>query len=237
MDNLFLKTLREDDRTRLLPLLSHCEFAANQVLVEAGDHPSIVAFPRDVQFSQQFSVADDAPVETALIGREGMTAPVLVQGDAPSPWRIAVRVPGSAWCVPVKVLSSVLADSPELRRRLNHLAAFYGAQNSLSSACIAHHQISGRVATWLLHTADLDDSSQLRVTQEHLSHLLATQRTSIVEAFSKFREVGATQTRRGTIVIHDRRALEAMACPCRPGLRKLAEQLDVPYPGPRPSSP
>jgi hypothetical protein len=230
VENLFLKALREDDRARLLPLLFHRNFLANEVLVEPGGRLDVVAFPREVQFSQTFGVALDEPVETALIGREGLTGPVLVLSETCSPWRISARFAGAAWCAKTDALRGLAADAPDLRRRLLGLATYYGAQNSLSSACAANHPIAGRVASWLLNATDLSGSPELFITQEDIGIRLSIQRTSVTEAFKRFKYIGATQTRRGRILISNRRALASVACPCHPGLGHLARSLGVPYP-------
>ncbi|MDQ3478275.1 MAG: helix-turn-helix domain-containing protein, partial [Pseudomonadota bacterium] len=82
-----------------------------------------------------------------------------------------------------------------------------------SVACNSFHPIDQRAARWLL-TAQDRAGSRLELTQEALAGLLGVQRTTINAVARQLSDEGLISTRRGTISVDDRAALEARACEC-----------------------
>lgn len=231
MTNRLLQALNEIDRARIIPLLEHREFEVGQVLVEQEKDLTVVAFPVTAQFTHEFHGPEDVYVETGWVGCEGVTAPLPLLAEAPSPWRITTRLAGSAWCIDAGRLRLIVKQSVSLREWLAKLALYYNAQDSLSTACAAAHPVLSRVARWALMASDHTGTTEIPVTQEEIARLLSSQRTSVVEAFSKLRDIGATKTMRGRVVIVDRTRLREAACACCEELDRLAHMLDVPVGG------
>lgn len=236
MPNHFLRSLQELDRAQIVPLLRNCQFEVGDVLSEPDQPPSIIAFPVTAQFSREFQTQDGATVETAWIGREGMTGALPILADAPSPWRITTRRAGSAWCIESESLRILMTRSADLRTAISRLALFYNAQESLSTACAANHDVTSRVARWLLTTWDEFRPAEVLVTQDEIARLLSTQRTSVVTAFGKLAELGATRTMRGRVTILDRRRLREAACSCVDELDRMADALRIPVEAESPAS-
>lgn len=236
MPNLFLRSLQEVDRAQLVPLLRNCEFEVGDVLTEPGEPPGVIAFPVTAQFSREFQTRDGASVETAWIGREGLTGALPLIADAPSPWRVTTRRAGSAWCIEPDRLRKLTKQSAELKLAISRLALFYSAQDSLSTACAANHCVTGRVARWILSTSDAAGSAEVVVTQDEIARLLSTQRTSVVTAFGRLSDLGATRTMRGRVTITDRRRLRDAACSCCDELDRIADALRIPLAAPLPAS-
>lgn len=227
MTNRLLQALTEVDRARIVPLLEHREFAVGQVLVEQEQDLKVVAFPVTAQFTHEFHGPHDVYVETGWVGREGLTAPLPLLAEAPSPWRITARLAGSAWCVDAEQLQLIVKQSASFREWLAKLALYYNTQDSLSTACAAAHTVLGRVARWALRASEHTGTAEIPVTQDEIARLLSVQRTSVVEAFGKLRDIGATRTMRGRVVIVDPARLRGAACACCDELDRLADRLDV----------
>ena len=83
-----------------------------------------------------------------------------------------------------------------------------------TAACNALHTMESRLARWLLQTRDRVYSDVLPLTQEFLSQMLGVRRTTITLVARQLEQAGVIQTRRGRIVVVDRKGLEDVACEC-----------------------
>jgi CRP-like cAMP-binding protein len=74
--------------------------------------------------------------------------------------------------------------------------------------------MESRLARWLLQTRDRIESDVLPLTQEFLSQMLGVRRTKVTLVARQLEQAGLIQTRRGRIVVLNRKGLEDMACEC-----------------------
>ena len=87
--------------------------------------------------------------------------------------------------------------------------------------------MESRLARWLLQTRDRIDSDVLPLTQDFLSQMLGVRRTTVTLVARQLEQASVIQTRRGRIVIVDRKGLEDVACECYAIVR---DQMSVPLP-------
>ena len=80
--------------------------------------------------------------------------------------------------------------------------------------CNRLHPVDARLARWLLVSSDRMESDTLNLTQEFLSQMLGTQRSTVTVAAGAMQRDGLIRYSRGRILIHDRPRLEAIACEC-----------------------
>jgi CRP-like cAMP-binding protein len=74
--------------------------------------------------------------------------------------------------------------------------------------------MSGFGIRWLLQTRDRIDTDGLPLTQEFLAQMLGVRRTTVTLVARQLEQAGLIQTRRGRIVVLDRKGLEDVACEC-----------------------
>jgi CRP-like cAMP-binding protein len=82
------------------------------------------------------------------------------------------------------------------------------------AACNRVHEVHERLARWLLMCSDRVSSNDLALTQEFLSQMLGTRRSSVTVAAGILQKAGIITTRRGDVKILDRKKLEDAACEC-----------------------
>jgi hypothetical protein len=92
-------------------------------------------------------------------------------------------------------------------------------------ACNRLHRADARFARWLLMVQDRLHSDTLQMTQEFLSNMLGTRRTTVAEVSSLLQKATAIEARRGLVKISDRAKLESYACECYPLLKSLLDSL------------
>jgi CRP-like cAMP-binding protein len=171
-------------------------------------------FPVDAQLANLERFPDGWGIQTAVIGREGLSGLAPLMASLPCGWEVSVRSPGSIYVMPARVLMERSRASPPLLDKLLRLSYIYQMQAAQHAACNAVHGALPRVARWLLVAADLTPRTEIPLTQEELAGLLGAQRTTVNEAASQLRSHKAISYSRGVVRIIDRPALERLACEC-----------------------
>jgi Mn-dependent DtxR family transcriptional regulator len=83
-----------------------------------------------------------------------------------------------------------------------------------TAVCNRHHAVDQQVCRWLLFALDRLGSSEVRMTQERIAHLLGVRREGVTEAAGRLQAAGAIEYSRGRIRVLERGALESRACEC-----------------------
>lgn len=185
-----------------------------QVLYEPGDRTRYVYFP--VQgFVSVFAMIDGSSgVEVGMVGREGMFGAHLALGVRETPLKALVQGRATAWRIEAQAFKRQLAQGPSLQRVVNQYVYVLMTQLASAVACQRFHQISGRLARWLLMSQDRVGSNRFCVTQESLATVLGVRRVSITTAAGALRRRRLIDYRRGELTVLDRHGLETAACGC-----------------------
>jgi len=212
--NHFLDSLPAADAQALRPVLREVRLEPGEIVIEQGGGVPIIHFPITAQLTNVIVYEDGSAIETAVIGREGVSGLAPFMSDQPCGWQVVVRAGGGAWVgSAVSIREQAYASRP-LMEHLLRLAHVYEAQAAQTAACNAQHRTTARVARWLLVAADLTPGEPIIFTQEELAGFLGAQRTTVNEATNRLKDLGAIRYSRGVIRILDRSALEAAACEC-----------------------
>lgn len=225
--NHFLDSLNPADAEALRPLLRETSLEVGQILIEQGAAVEVVHFPAGAQLANLIVFADGAAIETAVVGREGISGLAPFMADEPSAWRVAVRAAGPAWAAPAGTVREHSYRSRAFMAQLLRLTHVYQAQGAQVAACNANHRTTARVARWLLMAADLNPGQPLAFTQEELAALLGAQRTTVNEATNRLKDSGAIRYSRGVIRVLDHRRLEGSACECYEMHRAVSSHAGV----------
>lgn len=212
--NHFLDTLDPADEAALRPHLRRLAVEPGQVLIEQDGPIPEVHFPADAQLANLERFPDGWAIQTALVGREGLSGLAPFMAGLPCGWEVAARTRGTVWAAPAKVLFERFLVSRPLLMKLLGLSYVYQMQAAQHAACNAVHAALPRVARWLLTASDMTPGEPIPLTQEELAGLLGAQRTTVNEAANQLRDRGAIRYSRGVVRILDRPLLERLACEC-----------------------
>jgi CRP-like cAMP-binding protein len=212
--NSLLAALPRRFYKRLLPDLAPVELVFGDVLYEAGEPIHEVYFPCRSLVSLLTVVEGHLALEVGLVGREGMVGIGLVLGVGVSPVRVLVQGGGSALRMSAPRFLRELAGSAPLQRTLHRYVHALMAQISQTAGCNRFHVVEARLARWLLMTRDRVRSTEFRMTQEFLSHMLGVRRVGVSQAASALRGRKLIEYSRGRITILDQPGLEAACCSC-----------------------
>jgi CRP-like cAMP-binding protein len=213
-ENHILAALPRKEQKRLLPHLSRVTLQAGEQLYDSGESIRYAFFPESALISLLATRDDGTSVEVRSIGSEGMLGiPIFLRSET-MPYRATIRLSGSAR----RIRSDRLKDEFDLCGPFHDLLLHYVhllvIQLSQMSVCNRFHTVAQRLCRWLLWAQDRTQSPELRFTQELLSQVLGTDRTSVTAAAGMLQKASLVGYSRGRITILDRAGLEAIACDC-----------------------
>jgi CRP-like cAMP-binding protein len=184
------------------------------LLQEAGEPVEFVYFPHEGMISLLAVMSDGQGIETATVGSEGVVGAMSAFDGRRGFTRAVVQAPVVASRISALQFHTALQKSEALRTLIASYNEVLLAQVQQTAACNALHPMECRLARWLLQTRDWVDSDVLPLTQEFLSQMLGVRRTTVTLVAKQLEKAGVIQTRRGRIVVMDRKGLEDVACEC-----------------------
>jgi CRP-like cAMP-binding protein len=223
--NRLLSELRHDDYGLIAPYLREVPLTRGLLLQEQEAPVEKVYFPIIGVISLISVMERGEVVETAMVGREGAVG--LFGGLGP--WnaftRAIVQVPGIAAVMPVASFQAAVAQSDRIRNLILRYKEALLGQVQQTAACNALHELEERLARWLLQALDRSDSSNLPLTQDFISQMLAVRRSTVTVIAGKLQQAGLIRYHRGHIEIVDRLKLEETACECYRTIRRRTDAV------------
>jgi CRP-like cAMP-binding protein len=204
-------------------VLSEIEFVrlkSRQVLHEVGDTLKSAYFCNSGMISILSVFPDGTGVEVGLVGKEGFVGLPLIVGFRSAATRAVVQMEATAFRVDARVLAEVLSQCPKLEEKLHQFSHIAGIDVTQIAACNRLHEVEERLARWLLMCSDRVGNTSLPLTQELLSQMLGTRRSSVTIAAGVLQRAGLIAYGRGNLNIVNRVSLEEAACVCYELMRR-----------------
>jgi CRP-like cAMP-binding protein len=213
-------------RNRLLAALTPAEFAAiapslksvklelGQPLHRAGDVIEDIYFPETGFISALAVLSDGYHLEIGLIGAEGAAGISVILGSDTSYSEAMCQTGGIAWKISTANLRKAAAEHPHFRELLLRYVEVFHIQVAQTAACNAHHDLSQRLARWLLGAHDRSGVAELSLTQDLIAIMLGVRRSTVSVAAAQLQRAGIIRYQHGLITIVDRVGLENAACEC-----------------------
>jgi CRP-like cAMP-binding protein len=212
--NHLLRGLTDEEFDRVAPLLEPVSLPRSAELEGANDEIPFVYFPTSGMASIVALDEGGDSVDTAMIGREGMTGLAVFLGTGQTPTRTIVQVPLTGVRMRSQALREELARGGTLVRLLQRHTQFVMVTMAQLILCNRMHRLDQRAARWLLQVDERVEEKPFHVTQEFLAQMIGVQRPGLSVAMRQFKDAGLINHRRGQISIADRDALAARSCAC-----------------------
>jgi hypothetical protein len=225
--NNLLRRLSAGDFALIEPHLAQEQAVANDLLYNPGDDVEVVHFPCGASLATYLvSNEDGRDVETILVGREGAVGGIVSEGFLPAYTRIMVKFGGPFVRLHVGRLEAAKARSTTLRNVFARYADCMLAQIFQSTACNAIHSIEQRTAKWIISAMErTNGEGVVPMTHEQLATLLGVGRSYASRIIQTFKAEGVLETRRGSILVLNREALQIRACRCNESVKDHFEQV------------
>lgn len=212
--NKILLTLPPAERDLIFPKLEFVRLKVHHLLHEVGDAIKSVYFGNSGMISILSVFPNGKSVEVGLVGKEGFVGLPLLVGFRTAPTRAISQLTATAFRMDGGTLTSLLPQCPVLERSLQQYSQIFTMEITQIAACNRLHEVEERLARWLLMCADRIDSMDLALTQEFLSQMLGSRRSSVTVSAGILQKAGMIAYNRGDVKIIDRRKLEDAACEC-----------------------
>ena len=212
--NKILLDLPRKEYKAVFPRLEWVDLPVHTVLNQVAKPIEYGYFMNSGLASVLIVLAGGKSVEVGLAGSEGFVGLPLVAGFKSSPTRVIVQIGGSAFRISAKDLAGFLRECPVLERSLQQHSQEMSLQSTQVAACNRLHDVSQRLARWLLMSQDRVGGDVVKLTQEFLAHMLGTRRASVTVAAGVLQKAGLIGYARGDVKIENRAGLEAATCEC-----------------------
>lgn len=223
--NHLLDALADREFASLAPHLEPVELPRPHELEGANEKIEFVYFPTSGIASIMSIDEGGETVDTAMIGREGMTGLSVFLGTGQSPMRTIVQVPLTGVRLRSQVLLDALARSDRLVALLEQHTQVVLVTMAQLILCNRIHRLDQRAARWLLQVDERIDEVPFRVTQEFLAQMIGVQRPALSVAMRQFKDAGLVNYSRGQISIADRDGLLERSCGCIEVIASEARRL------------
>jgi CRP-like cAMP-binding protein len=224
--NRLLRGLSDAELQRMRPALEPVHLPRPTELEAANEDIRFVYFPTTGVASIVAIDESGESVDTAMIGREGMTGLAVFLGTARSPVRTIVQIPMAGMRMESRALREELARGGTLVTLLGRHTQVVMITMAQLILCNRMHRLDQRAARWLLQVDDRVDEAPFEVTQEFLAEMIGVQRPALSVAMRQFKDAGLVRYTRGQISIADRDGLLARSCSCTKVIASEARRLD-----------
>ena len=226
-ENRILTALPSSERQELFGLVRNVTLPVKTVLFEPRAPIEALYFPIDGVISLVTPLHDDAIVEVATIGNEGIVGVPLVPLSG-----LAVRaisqVAGHSLRMDATSFLTWFERSSAFQALVDKYTQALFGQISQAAACNRLHSSEERLSRWLLMSHDRVGSDQFMITQEFLGQMLGARRSTVSVSAGILQRAGLIRYVRGHVTIVDRAALEAVSCECYSVIKTELERVVQP---------
>lgn len=198
-------------------LLAGCrplQLTFNQDVAQAGAPVLRVLFPTTAILSLTLRVSGHRPLGMGMIGHEGMLGATLALGVSRHPRQAIVQGAGTALEITAVNFERQLSQSAALKHCIHGYLFVLAEQLAQAAACNAFHDVTSRLANWLLMMDDRARGKSLTLTHQFLSNMLGVRRSAVTIAAGQLQRKKMIRYSRGHIQVLSRSGLESVACEC-----------------------
>jgi hypothetical protein len=212
--NRLLSAIANKDRASVIAACEEVTLPFGAVVGEPDSPIRHVYFPTTSYISLITPKKGSESLEVGLVGNEGVFGITLTLGIEASPLKGLVQGEGAALRMSAASYRRAIKASTSFAGVMNAYLYVLMGQIAQTAACGRFHHLEARLARWILMTHDRAGSGTFRITHEFLAQMLGVRRPGVTEAAGVLQRAKYIIYRRGEMQILNRRALEALACPC-----------------------
>jgi CRP-like cAMP-binding protein len=223
--NLFLASLSPESRSWLQTRCLSVLLPLRTVLYASERKPAFAYFITSGMASVVTSMTNGSTVEIGIVGHEGVVGSLHLLGPAAVPSDCFIQIEATALRIRFADLQFAFDNFEDVHDRVLELVQEQMLSVGQVAACNRLHAAEERLARWLLAVQDRTQAEELHITQEFLSQMLGSKRTTVTVIAAGMQTMGLITYTRGRIRILNRPALEAASCECYAVTRSLLRGL------------
>ncbi len=182
-------------------------------------------FPTSGLISTDAITESGESVEVGVTGREGFSGVNGLLGHPQMAHTVVIQGSGFGYRIRLSIFREEFLKGGPLQQLVYSFLYMSMAQMTRSILCNRMHPVEARLARWLLTSADRMQEETLQLTQEFLSQMLGSRRSTVTVAAGGLQAAGLIDYSRGRIKITNRPGLERAACECYGVVRAVYARL------------
>jgi CRP-like cAMP-binding protein len=224
--NRFLRALPSAVFRRVQPSLQPITLHHGTIIGHIGAPPTDLYFLDRGLISLVKVMNDGRTAEVGVVGTEGIIAITSLMGMSEADSiEMTVQIDSSGHRLPLGVLKSEMSRSKEVQSLAIRYLQLTMSRLAQAAACNVLHRLGQRCSRWLLVAHDNAGARSFRLTHEFLAMMMGVHRPRLSVVLESLQRRGLIETKRGSITILDRPALEASACECYRVVQRDIEDL------------
>jgi CRP-like cAMP-binding protein len=213
-DNYILANLPEREYAQLSKSLLRVDLPIGFQFTSPGEVSDYVYFPTVGVVSTTAVTSSGEVVEIGMTGSDGIIGVQALLGQVESIHSIVMQIAGQGFRTKVSVAEELLKSNGRFTELFYENVSLQMLQMGQSALCNRLHEVKARLARWLLTAADRNRNEHLGLTQEFLSQMLGSRRSTVTVMAGELQREGLIEYSRGKILITNREDLEHVACEC-----------------------
>lgn len=212
--NYILQSLPPADFARMSPDLEPVKFAPGETLYHSHTKIEYVYFPDHSMASVVATTSEGQCAETGVIGREGIVGTDVLLGADSTINETFIQLADGALRMKTAAARAEFRRAGAFHDLWLKFVRLLMLQIGQTALCNRLHTVEERLARWLLLCRDRSRTDELKLTQEFLGIMLATNRSTVTTAAIVLQGGGLIKYSRGLITVLDREGLEHFSCEC-----------------------
>ena len=226
--NTLLKTFDSEliARLRLSPVI----FKTGQKIEQPGKPIKYLYFLEGGMASMTTLFHDGTEVEVGMFGYESVIGVSALMGTIQSLNHVYTQIEGTGYRCSYEIALKEFDRFGVFHNLCLRYVQAQLVQSSQSAGCASKHNYEQRLARWLLISADRAHIETFKMSQEFLSHMLGSTRSTVSVVAATLKKEKLIDYTRGKISILDRKGLEGRSCECYQVVRNYLanyEQFDT----------
>jgi len=213
-ENYLLGSLPAADLVLLRPRLRPGSVDREQDLYAPGAPIREIYFPTCGLVSMVATLRSGRSIEVGTVAREGVTGLPLYPGATNLPYLVCGQIAGEGYFLSVEDYHDIYTLSPAFRQSIERYLHVLMTVMAQTAACNGAHDVTQRLAKWLLISRDAADGPEFTLTQEYLAAMIGVQRPTVTLAAGELQRAGLFSYKRGKIRLHDLEGIAQRACEC-----------------------
>ncbi len=209
--NKLLELLPESDAADVFPALDLVDLPQHVILSEAGKPIDHVYFLTEGIGSVFVTTPEGRHAEAGIFGYEGYIPTSAVADVAVSTFNVNMQIPGQAYRMPYSAFRKAMRENTNFEKIMIRAIEGFAVQLAYTAVSNAAHEVSERLARWLLMCHDRVTGDDIYITHDFIALMLSVRRPSVTTSLHILEGNGFIRSERGVIRMRDRAGLEEFA--------------------------
>jgi CRP-like cAMP-binding protein len=179
-----------------------------------GNSIEYLYFIEDGMASMTTTFRNGSQVEVGMFGYRSVVGVSALMGAKRSLNRVYTQIAGCGYASPVERARTEFALGGTFQRLALGYVQAQLVQVIQLAGCNATHSFEQRLARWLLISADRAQCNTFHMSQEYMSEMLGSTRSTMSLVAAQLKHEGLIEYTRGVVHIRDLEGLKKKACEC-----------------------